>query len=146
MAEQKPGRAPSWGERGARVGDVVGDVAKRLLDALFYPAEDRFSRVVGWAWLIGLLLFGLYLWGIFYSWGNISLDFLDWAEVTGPRYALLKDALTKGQIPLHAANLTALRGVTDRYFAIPDTPFSPEVILLLFMGIGQYLFVDTLIW
>jgi len=139
MAEKKPDRAQLWGERGTRL-------AEHFLDALFYHREDRFSRVVWWVWVASLLLFGVYLWGIFYSWGNISLDFLDWAEVTGPRYALLKDALTKGQLPLHAANLTALRGVTDRYFAIPDTPFSPEVILLRFIGIGEFLFIDTLIW
>ena len=68
-----------------------------MLDALFTSGDGLVSRgVVTGVWLAGLLLFGVYLWGVFYSWGNISLDFLDWAEVTGPRYALLQDALTKG--------------------------------------------------
>lgn len=139
MAEHETNRWRKTGAAAVRFGE-------RLLDAIFYPGTDRFSRVVGWAWLAGLLLFGVYLWGIFYSWGNISMDFLDWAEVTGPRYALLKDAITRGELPLHAGNLTALRGVTDRYFAIPDTPFSPEIIALRYLGIGQYLFLDTLLW
>jgi hypothetical protein len=139
MGEEKPGRGRTFGTAAARLGE-------RLLNAVFYPGADRFSRAVTVAWLVGLLLFGGYLWGVFYSWGNISLDFLDWAEVTGPRYALLKDALSKGEFPLHAANQTALRGVTDRYFAIPDTPFSPEIIALRYLKIRQYLFYDTLLW
>src|SRR5512145_2374990 len=123
MVDQKPNRTREGWEAALRLGE-------KLLDAIFCPGTDRYSRVVAGVWTAGLLLFGVYLWGVFYSWGNISLDFLDWAEVTGPRYALLKDALMKGQLPLHAGNLTALRGVTDRYFAIPDTPFSPEIIAL----------------
>jgi hypothetical protein len=41
---------------------------------------------------------------------------------------------------------TALRLVTDRYFAIPDTPFSPQYLLLRFMEPGQYIFFDTLLF
>ncbi len=138
MGEQKPNRARAGWDAALRLGE-------RVLDALFTSGTGSFARWVKGVWLAGLLLFGIYLWGVFYSWGNISLDFLDWAEVTGPRYALLQDALTKGQLPLHAANLTALRGVTDRYFAIPDTPFSPEIIALRYLEIGQYLFFDTVL-
>lgn len=137
MGEEKPRRGA--GTAAARLGE-------KLLDAVFYPGADRFSWAVTVAWLASLLVVGGYLWGVFYSWGNISLDFLDWAEVTGPRYALLKDALARGLFPLHAGNRTALRGVTDRYFAIPDTPFSPEIIALRYLEIGQYLFYDTLLW
>ena len=138
MGGQKPNRARAGWDAALRLGE-------RVLDALFTSGTDSFARWVKGVWLAGLLLFGIYLWGVFYSWGNISLDFLDWAEVTGPRYALLQDALTKGQLPLHAANLTALRGVTDRYFAIPDTPFPPDIIALRYLEIGQYLFFDTVL-
>ena len=138
MTDHPSGRARAWLDRALKLGE-------RLLNAVFYPGQDWFARVVGGLWLAGLLLFGVYLWGIFYSWGNISFDFLDWAEVTGPRIALLQNAVQKGVLPLHAENQTGLRGVTDRYFAIPDTPFSPEILLLRFLSIGQYLFVDTLL-
>src|SRR5512133_18658 len=73
-------------------------------ESLFHYENDRVSRAVRWLVLVGLLVFGLGVWGLFYSWGNLSLDFLDWAEVTGPRYALLKDAATRGVLPLHAGN------------------------------------------
>jgi hypothetical protein len=121
-------------------------LVESALNALFYPPFDRFSNIVSTAWLAGLIIGGIVLWGVFFSWGNIALDFHDWAEVTGPRYALLKDAVEKGVLPLHAGNTTALRGVTDRYFAIPDTPFSPQYLLLRFLAPGQYIFFDTLLF
>lgn len=116
-----------------------------LLESLFRPPHGALGRALSIAWLAGLFLFGVYQWGIFYSWGNISFDFLDWAEVTGPRIAVLQDAMRQGVLPLHVANTTALRGVTDRYFAIPDTPFSPEILLLRWLDMGHYLFAGTLL-
>ncbi len=93
-----------------------------------------------------MLFWGILLWGGFFSWGNISFDFLDWGEVTGPRYALLRDAAIKGILPLHAGNTTALRGVTDRYFSIADTPISPQYLLLPYLETGQYILFDTLLF
>lgn len=139
MEMQPPGRVRTWFGRGLRF-------VQRVLDSLFYPSQDWLSRPVAGLFLFGLLVYGIKLWGIFYSWGNISFDFLDWAEVTGPRYALLKDAATRGILPLHAGNLTALRGVTNRYFSIADTPFSPQYLLLRYLDTGPYLFYDTLLF
>lgn len=136
MPEHMPIQAQARWAQAQRLGE-------RALSSLFYDTSDLFARVVRAGWMAALFVLGLLLWGIFYSWGNISLDFLDWAEVTGPRYALLKDAVTKGQLPLHAQNLTALRGVTDRYFSIADTPFSPQILLLRSMDITEYLFFDA---
>ncbi len=118
----------------------------KLTRALFDHPDDWLSRSTAGVWLLGLYAYGLRLWSIFYSQGNISFDFLDWGEVAGPRYALLKDAAVRGILPLHAADLTALRGVTDRYFAIADTPFSPQYLLLKWLPTGQYLFLDTLLF
>jgi hypothetical protein len=139
MELQPPDRVKTWFGRGMHF-------IQRVLDGLFYPSQDWFSRLVAGLFLIGLLVYGIKLWGIFYSWGNISFDFLDWAEVTGPRYALLKDAAIRGILPLHAGNLTALRGVTNRYFSIADTPFSPQYLLLRYLDTGPYLFYDTLLF
>jgi hypothetical protein len=121
-------------------------LAQRTLDALYHPAQDAYAWLVHVAVIAGLFVWGVSLWGTFYSWGNISFDFLDWGEVTGPRYALLRDAAERGILPLHAGNLTALRGVTDRYFSIADTPFSPQYLLLPYFETGQYLFYDTLLY
>ncbi|HET8706200.1 MAG TPA: hypothetical protein VFM46_07865, partial [Pseudomonadales bacterium] len=138
MEEPKPG---SWAGR-----QGVLRFAESVLNRLFLPGNDLFSKGMVTLFLIGLLVYGIRLWGVFYSWGNISFDFLDWAEVAGPRYALLRDAATRGILPLHAANTTALRGVTDRYFSIADTPFSPQYLLLPLMETGRYVFLDTLLF
>lgn len=138
MADQKQSTIKVFSSRLLRFGEEA-------LNLVFYPAASKIGLVVTVAFLLLLLVWGIRRWGVFYSWGNISFDFLDWAEVTGPRYALLRDAATKGILPLHAGNTTALRGVTDRYFSIADTPFSPQYLLLPFMETGQYLFLDTVL-
>lgn len=118
----------------------------RITGALFHYPQDWISRIIASAWIAGLWLYGLRLWNFFYSGGEISFDFLDWGEITGPRYALLRDAALRGLLPLHAADLTALRGITDRYLSIADTPFLPQFWLLQWLDIGQYLFLDTLLF
>src|SRR5574338_421622 len=118
------------------VGTRVLQIGSRLLDYLFYDLHTPAARRFRAAWFGALFLFGALLWGVFFIIGNIAFDFLDWAEVTGPRYALLQDAVQKGVLPLHTANTTALRGATDRYFSIADTPFSPQILLLRFLDMG----------
>lgn len=121
-------------------------LAVRALDSLFHHPRDLFSLSIAVVVLLGLLLLGVRRWGVFFSWGNLPFDFLDWGEVTGPRYAVLQDAVTRGVLPLHVVNTTATRGVTDRYFSIADTPFSPQALLLGFVEMGTYLFYDTLLF
>ncbi len=128
------------------IWETVQRWAEKALSALFTPGSDWFSRGLVVLFLAVLFVYGIKLYGTFFSYGNISFDFLDWAEVTGPRYALLHDAAVHGQLPLHAANTTALRGVTDRYFSIADTPFSPLYLLLAFLPTGQYLFLDVILY
>ncbi|MBQ6503590.1 MAG: hypothetical protein IJI57_06730 [Flexilinea sp.] len=82
-------------------------------------------------------------WGIFLNWGGIPFDFHDWAEVNAPRLAFMKDAVTKGQLPLHMPDSSALRGVTDRYMALPDIILSPQVLLLRWMPVGTFVLVHT---
>ena len=52
MADQKPNRAREGWSAVLRLGE-------RLLNAIFHPGADRFSRGVEVAWLAGLLLFGV---------------------------------------------------------------------------------------
>lgn len=139
MNEKLPAWSKSLWEASVRLVNTI-------LDALFYAPRDRLSWFINILVIGGLFLWGVTLWGGFFSWGNIAFDFLDWAEVTGPRYALLRDAALKGVFPLHAGNTTALRGVTDRYFSIADTPFLPEYLLLPYVGTEQYIFYDTLLF
>ncbi len=82
-------------------------------------------------------------WGYFLNFGDIPFDFHDWAEVNAPRLAFTKDALEKLQLPLHMPDTSALRGVTDRFMALPDVILSPQIILLRWMSVGTFVLVNT---
>jgi hypothetical protein len=90
-----------------------------------------------------LLIGGIYLWGIFLNWGNISFSFEDWAAITGPRLAFLRDAMTKLVLPLHISDPAALQAPTDRFLSVPNTFMGPTVILLYFLSIQKFIIVQT---
>lgn len=95
------------------------------------------------AWLAGIYLLGLLLWGQFLNWGRIPFDFHDWAEISAPRLAFVQDAVSSGQLPLHMPDGSALRNVTDRFMAIPDVMLSPQIFLLAFMEVGAFVLINT---
>jgi len=108
------------------------------------------TRWISWAWLATLYLAGFVLWGYFFSWGRFPLNFHDWAHITGPRLAFLKDALVQGQLPLHISDPDPsdpypLGGITDRFLAIPDQILSPQVILLPVLPIGVFVAGNVLL-
>ena len=107
------------------------------------PVTEEQHRSIRVIWLTLLLLAILAAWGVVLNFGDIPFDFHDWAEVNAPRLAFLKDAVTKGKLPLHMPDSSALRGVTDRYLALPDMILSPQVLLLRFMSVGTFVLVHT---
>ncbi len=117
-----------------------------LLAALYDPETERKHRWLGWGWLGGLYAVGGLLWGKFLNWGKIPFDFHDWAEITAPRVAFLRDAMIKGVLPLHMPDASALRGITDRFMSLPDMLLSPQIILLRFMEVGPFILVNTLLF
>ena len=116
---------------------------KRLYHAFTDPETEEKFKGFRTFWLILLLAVILAGWGYFLNFGDIPMDFHDWGEVNGPRLAFLKDAVTKGQLPLHMPDPSALRGVTDRYMALPDLILSPQILLLRFMSVGTFVLVHT---
>lgn len=115
----------------------------RLYHAFTDPEGEKKFKGLQTFWLILLLAVILAGWGYFLNFGDIPLDFHDWGEVNAPRLAFLKDAVTKGQLPLHMPDPSALRGVTDRFMALPDQILSPQVLLLRFMSVGTFVLVHT---
>ena len=107
------------------------------------PDTEEQYRSIRVIWFTLLLLAILAAWGVVLNFGDIPFDFHDWAEVNAPRLAFLKDAVTKGKLPLHMPDSSALRGVTDRYLALPDMILSPQVLLLRFMSVGTFVLVHT---
>jgi hypothetical protein len=113
-----------------------------------------FERVVRWfsatrrSWNVFfttlLYLSGLVLYGIFFHWGNIPYNFMDWSEVNMPRLAFVQNALRAGLLPLHAADTAILRCGCDRFFSVPDAITTPLLIFLKWLPIGVWVLAD--IW
>ena len=113
--------------------------------AAFFKEPKKKTRWFNMAWCVLLILAGAVLWAKFLSFGNIPFDFHDWAEINAPRLAFVKDAMERGMLPLHMNDATALRNITDRYLSIPDAIISPQIVLLRFMSVGQFVLVNTLL-
>ncbi len=116
---------------------------KKAFNVFTNPASEKDEKSLYIFFLILLLVLILVSWGFFLNWGNIPFDFHDWAEVNAPRLAFLKDAITKGKLPLHMPDSSALRGVTDRYMALPDVILSPQIILLRWLPVGSFVLINT---
>jgi hypothetical protein len=131
-----------------KVAKRFADWSVALLAAIFQAKELNPGSFNTWferAWLAGLYLAGGALWGKFLNWGRIPFDFHDWAEISAPRLAFIRDAVIKGALPLHMPDASALRNVTDRFMSIPDALLSPQILLMRWMDVGQFILVDTLL-
>ena len=111
----------------------------------FYPTNSWVSAWMNRIFLPALYVIGLYQWADFLNWGKIPLQLADWADITAPMLALLKDAAIRGVLPLHTPLTSALRHATDRFLATPDNILSPQVILLRFIDPGMFILMDTLV-
>jgi len=110
--------------------------------ALFSGRPERHYRWVGWATIVILYLVGIGFWGSFFRWGNFPYQFQDWAQITIPRIAFVRDALLKGQLPLNMADTSGLKNTTDRYLEVPDVITAPQMVLLLFLNLTQFILVN----
>ena len=116
---------------------------KSFFEIIIDPEAESRHKTIRAVWLLLLLLIIFAGWGMFLNMGDIPFDFHDWAEVNAPRLAFLKDAVTKGRLPLHMPDSSALRGVTDRYMALPDVILSPQVLLLRWVSVGTFVLIHT---
>ncbi len=94
------------------------------------------------AWLAILFLGGLYLWGRFLNWGRGPISFHDWALIFGPRLTLLREAIIRGELPLHLSAPAIEGDVTRRFLAIPDQILSPQIFLLPWLSVGQFVLLQ----
>ncbi len=120
--------------------------AESMLDAFFDADGQERVKWLAWFWVPAVMLAGMLYWAKFFSWGNIPITFADWAEVNAPRLEFLRNVVRSWQLPLHMAGPGPLRMITDRYLALPDTILAPQMILLSFLEIGPFVFVDTVLF
>ena len=125
---------------------MLSGVFPKVFTALFrFPEKKRLWIYYLWAGF--LFLAGIYIWRFIdhrVNWGQTPFDFKDWSGITVPRLTMLKDAIVKGVLPLHIFDMKPLNNMTDRFLAIPDVLFSPQVILLKWMQVNVFIVFETI--
>jgi len=116
----------------------------QIFQAAFSPDAEKTHLWLPIIWIGSLILAGAILWGIFFNWGNIPFDYMDWAEVWAARMQAWRDALLNNTIPFHLSDVAAMRTESDRYFAVADMVSSPQVLLLRWLEVGPYTLVNNL--
>lgn len=130
-------------QRAHEMRDRLRTVSSSVGSTFFEYPDRKLGQAVYAGGLAALYLIGA--WAIYYllNGGTIQLTLHDWAEVTAPRYAFLKDAVTKADLPLHMPGYWGLRNVTDRFLAVPDTNIGPQILLLRFMDLERFFLIQT---
>ena len=116
-----------------------------LIISTFQFENQKNKKVFNYLLLFVIFCFGLVLWLKFLNSGVIPTDRLDWLHVTFPRLTAIKQSLLTLQFPLHLADPTAINGITDRFLAIPDLIFSPDILLMRFISISDFIQIHVLI-
>jgi hypothetical protein len=122
----------------------IVSVVNSTIDVFFYKEQQK-KTAITWLFLLVLYLFGIFLWGKFFNWGKTPLDFLDWAQITLPRLDFIQDALRYHEVPMHMLETASLHYITDRFFTLPDVISTPQMILLSFLSINQFIFFDVIL-
>ncbi len=91
--------------------------------------------------LIGLFVLGLCHWISFLNAGDLSLTAYDWPKER-VYYELYQEAFQNKTVPYHSS--LELQG-THRFLAVPETIFSPQLILLKWISVGEFVLAQTLI-
>ncbi|OGN81008.1 MAG: hypothetical protein A2X24_01670 [Chloroflexi bacterium GWB2_54_36] len=123
----------------------IGLNIHQILWAAFSPEDEKEHPWLPIIWIGSLILAGAILWGIFFNWGNIPFDYMDWAEIWAARMQAWRDALLNNTIPFHLSDVAAMRTESDRYFAVADMVSSPQVLLLRWLEVGPYTLVNNLL-
>ncbi len=116
-----------------------------LIKSLFLFENDKSGKILNQTLYFVVFCFGVLLWIKFLNFGDIPSDRLDWLQVTFPRLTTMQQAVNDVEFPLHIEDQYGIKGVTDRYFVIPDLILSPDIVLLRFLSIPIFILVHILI-
>lgn len=123
----------------------MADSRETVLGAFFEPPaqlDDRGRRY--WKYSIAALyLIGLIHWSFFFDLGQLKFNVHDWG-LTAHYLLGLEQAVTTGQLPLHVIPETPFHQ-TERFLANPDLPVSPQVVLIPLLGLGRFVWLNTLL-
>ena len=128
---------------------MIVEISKKLnklINSLFYEDKSQESKILNKALLVVLYFFGVILWVRFLNYGDIPNNRLDWGDITFPRLQVIQQAVQQGEFPLYVAEVEGLKGVTNLFLSIPDQILSPDVFLLRFLSVENFIVVHTLIF
>jgi hypothetical protein len=115
------------------------------LDATIFNESSPRPSALQIIWLAGLYAFGIFLWGKIFEWSNANLDFFDWAHINIPRLSFVRDSILAGVLPLHMSDTASLHDVTNRFLTLPDVITTPQMLVMKFLSVPQYIFLDVLL-
>ncbi|HEX5270757.1 MAG TPA: hypothetical protein VFW33_09735, partial [Gemmataceae bacterium] len=84
---------------------------------------------------------GLAHWTIFFNRGDVAFSHNDDWSKEHDYYVVLREALTTGQLPYH---MTEEYQKTDKFLGLPETNLSPQILLLPYVDIGRFLWLNAL--
>lgn len=117
-----------------------------LTDSLFNVEQSKSSQLLNKILLLMIFMFGIFVWIRFMNFGDIPEDRLDWADITFPRLSVTQEAIRSFRIPLYVSEKKGLKEVTNLFLSIPDQILSPDIILLNFLSIKQFIVFHILIF
>jgi len=119
---------------------------KKLIRSLFSTDEMFVTKLLENILLFVIFLFGVILWVRFLNYGGIPNNILDWGDITFPRLQVIQQAVQQGKIPLYVAEEEGLKGVTNLFLSIPDQILSPDIFLLRFLSVENFIVVHLLLF
>jgi len=107
------------------------------------PAEIpvRAVRIIEKFVLVLLYLVGVFYWVRLLDYGAIDPNTHDWTWEF-PFHSVIKEALTTFRIPFY---ISMEYHANDHFLAFANIAYSPQIILLRFLSIGNYLLINVLL-
>jgi hypothetical protein len=115
-----------------------------LARALTDPDVERRYPYLQFVVFVILFLVGNFLWMYFFDYGKTALNYGDWDGINVPRLMFLSQALRSLSFPWHMAYTPPLHS-TDRFLSVPDVITSPQILLLYFIKVRHFIYLDILI-
>lgn len=115
---------------------VIKNFIKKMDMAIFSGDHESFIlRLVILFCIMLLYVVGILHWAQFFNGGELSFAVRDWPKEYS-YLSILKDSINAGVIPYHISH--GFHG-TNKFLGLPETILSPQIFLLSFMTIGEFL-------
>jgi hypothetical protein len=105
-------------------------------------ARSRLARALTVVALVVLYVLGLAYWTVFFNRGDIAFSHNDDWTKEFDYYCVLQEALRTRLVPYH---MTEEYQHTDKFLGLPETNLSPQILLLPYLDVGRFLWLNTLL-